>query len=99
MLLIVLLLEITWSFALIFIICEFGEKVSQAFEEIEYKFGQFDWYLFPSNICKMLPIFISIANKPVSPAVFGSISCCREAFKNVFKNGFSYFMVLREFGF
>lgn len=96
---IILLLETIWSFALICIICEFGENVSEAFEEIDYKISQFDWYLFPSDICKRLPIFISIANKPVSLAVFGSISCCREAFKNVFKNGFSYFMVLREFGF
>lgn len=72
-----------WSFSLVFLICDFGHKVSAAFEEIDYAFDQMSWYFFPFEMWKLLPIIINVAHQPTELAVFGQISCSRRDFKNV----------------
>lgn len=69
--------------SLVLVICEFGQRMSDAFEAIEYTIDQFDWYLFPIEFKRMLPIIIANAQQPVKLECFGSISCSREVFRKV----------------
>lgn len=67
----------------VFVCCEFGHKLSKAFEEINDTIDRLNWYKFPVQIWKCLPILIVGAQTPATISVFGSVSCTREDFKNV----------------
>lgn len=71
------------SIGFVYVCCEFGEKLSDAFEEIDSAIMQLDWYKFPAKFGKMLLMLIAGAQEPAKLRVFGSISCSREDFKNV----------------
>lgn len=86
MILVVLLCEMTWAFAFVYIICEFGQRVSNAYIEIEDEIGQLDWYLFSMEIQKILPTLMIVTQKTVGLDVFGNISADREDFQKVSKN-------------
>ena len=75
--------ETLTSFALVFVCCEFGHKLSNAFEQIDNQIGELHWYGFPVQVWKMLPTLIAGAQKSCGLRVFGSASCTREEFKNV----------------
>lgn len=75
--------QLFWSFALVYLVCNFGHKVSAAFEDIECAFDQISWYLFPYEMWQRLPIIVAAAQQPAELTVFGSISCSREDFKKV----------------
>lgn len=75
--------ELFWSFALIFIACELGERASLAFGEIDHMVDQFNSYYFPSDVKKMLPIFMVMVQKPFRMAVFGGTTCGRDSLKQV----------------
>lgn len=66
-----------------FVACEIGQNVSNAFKEIDDEIDRFHWYLFPAEIQKMLPILLSVTQRPINIEVFGSIACDRENFKKV----------------
>lgn len=85
MVLIVLLCEMAWSFVSVFVVCEFGQKVCDAFFEIDDEICQLDWYLFSIEIQKILLTLMINTQKPVSLGVFGNITCDREDFKKVRK--------------
>lgn len=72
-------LALTW----IFLICELGHIVHNAFEEITYRIENFDWYLLPYELKQIFPICIVFVRQSVDFDVFGSISCSRVDFKNV----------------
>lgn len=74
--------EMFLSFSFIFIICECGEKVCNAFNEINKEIDKLDWYLFPIEIQRNLPMLIIISQKPVIIQGYGNIWYNREAFKN-----------------
>lgn len=82
---IVLSIQMFWSFAGIFGVCEFGQRLSSSFEEINNLYDRFKWYLFPCDVQKMLTMLLIVAQHPVELHVFGSISCCRITLKNVNK--------------
>lgn len=63
--------------------CELGQRMTDAFEEINFTLNQFEWYLFPIEIKRMLPAIIANAQKTVAVECFGSIACNRDVFKNV----------------
>lgn len=86
MILVVLLCEMTWAFAFVYIICEFGQRVSNAYIEIEDEIGQLDWYLLSMEIQKILPTLMIVTQKTVGLDVFGNISADREDFQKVSKN-------------
>lgn len=71
------------SFTLVFTICEVGERVTIAFSEIDELIVLLDWYLFPKATWQILPIILTVAQKPVTFHGFGNISYTREAIKNV----------------
>lgn len=86
MILIMLLCEMIWSFAFVFVLCEFGQNVSNAFIEIDDEIGQVDWYLFSMHTQKLLIILMIVTQKPVGLNVYGDIWCDREDFKKVSVN-------------
>lgn len=75
--------EIFWSFALIFIYCEFGERVNAGFANLCDVIGQFNWCLLPINIQKLLPVAIGGVQRPINIQGYGNFPCNRKAFKNV----------------
>lgn len=72
-----------FSLTIVLIACELGQRMSDAFDEMNFTIGQFDCYLFPIEIQRMLPLIIANAQQPVTLECFGSIKCTREVFKNV----------------
>lgn len=64
------------------------QRLSNVIEEIDTEINQFDWYLFPHEIQKVLPIVISNAQEESVIKCFGNVSCSREQFNKVslFKN-------------
>lgn len=73
----------SYAFGMVFMICELGQRMSNAFEEIEGVIVQFNWYLFPDKLKQMLPIILMNAQDQVAFECFGSIICSREAFRKV----------------
>lgn len=53
------------------------------FTEVNDEFDQLNWYRFPIDAQKMLPIILNIVQKPVMIHCFGSVFCAREIFKDV----------------
>lgn len=78
---ILLCIQIFWSFAVIFSICEFGER----FNEIDDIYDQFAWYLLPHDVQHMLSTLIFVAQKSIELRVFGNISCGQITLRNVSK--------------
>lgn len=112
--------EIFWSIACIFLFCEFGNMVTIEFEDLNEIIGQLNWYSYPNDVQRMMPIIMIVAQESVIIHGYGNIACVRESFvkvglinnliiqmvfitiffivNQVVNGGFSYFMVLREFG-
>lgn len=80
---IILSMDICWSFVVIFGVCEFGERLCGTFNGINYVYDEISWYFFPCKAQKMLPILMNVAQSPVELHVFGSISCGRITLKSV----------------
>lgn len=72
-----------YAFCTLFIACELGQRMNDAFGGITIMIGQCDWQLFPIKVKRMLPAVLSILQQPVSLECFGSILCTREVFKQV----------------
>lgn len=83
MLVLKLSVEMFWAFGSIFIACELCESVSNAFIEVNDVVNQFDWYLFPIQVKRLLPTIIMNKQQPVNFECFGSIRFSRETFKKV----------------
>lgn len=76
-------LQVVYAFGTIFMICELGQRVNLAFSECNEMINQFEWYLFPYEIQRMLPTILSRAQQTVDIRCFGSISPGRETFQYV----------------
>lgn len=76
-------MEILYSFALMFITCEIGQEIYNAFDECGDMINQFGWYLFPKEIQRILPIIVNFAQQPIVFYCFGSTACVRQTFKYV----------------
>lgn len=72
-----------WSFAFVFISCEFGERLSTAFSNINDVLIQFEWHSFPIEIMQMLPTIICNAQIPVIVGGIGNLVCTRWMFIKV----------------
>lgn len=77
-------LVIGLAFAQMFVFCNFGQKMSDQFSEGDNKIYQTDWYAFPREVQRMLPIIMMGAQEPIIFHGFGNLTCTREAFKKVF---------------
>lgn len=67
----------------VFIACELGQRMNDAFDRIGFTIERSNWYLFPIEVKRMLPMIMSIAQQPVELECFGSITCTREVFRKV----------------
>lgn len=83
LMLLILALEACYAFGFVFVICELCQRVSNAFNDLNDKVFEFNWYLFPATVKQMLPTIMLYAQQPIVFQCFGSFSCSREAFKQV----------------
>lgn len=72
-----------WSFLQILLFCDFGERLTGRFDEIDLTLFECNWYTFPMEIQKMLPMLLMSTQSPVVLQGFPNVSCTREAFKKV----------------
>lgn len=74
--------------------CEIGQQSCDLFiEEINDKFDQIDWYLYPIEIRRTLPTVFVMAQKAVCLEFFGSMTASRDTFKKVCDPS-SYYQVM-----
>lgn len=64
-------------------ICEFGQLLSNGFNEIGVEIEAFDWYLFQDEVQQIFLIMLMKTQIPVALTYFGSISATREYSKRV----------------
>lgn len=76
-------IEVLCAFGFVFIICELGERFTAKYDDISVVINQFNWYLFPTEVKRILPITILSAQQPVTIDCFGSFMCVRTTFKSV----------------
>ena len=74
-----------YAFGVVFIACEIVQHVCDAINSFDMRIVQIDWYLYPIEMKKMLPVIINLAQKPVVIKGFGSMPTDRELFKKVNK--------------
>lgn len=77
-----------WTFAFLFMICEFGERVSAGFYESYEIICELQWY--STNIQRMLHIVMISVQEPCILRGFGNIPCAREQAKKVKRNEFFF---------
>lgn len=68
---------------ILFITCELGGQISSDFDGINDQINQFDWYLCPLKVQKILPPIMANLQQPVEFKCFGSFACNRDTFKAV----------------
>lgn len=83
LLLLVAIFYSLYAFGIIFVTCELGQRLSDAFEEINDEIESFEWYQFSYEIQQMLPIILIVSQQPVDLECFGSITGCRMTFQKV----------------
>lgn len=74
---------IFWTFFSIYLICDYGEKVSNHFDEIHNELCQTKWYQFSNEMKQMLTLILISTQQPIIIQGFGNISLRRIIFKKV----------------
>lgn len=77
---------LAWFMILAFVACEVGDRVSSNLWEINDATDEFDWYSYPIDIQRILPMILMSVQKPVDIECFGSFKTNRESFKKVYSN-------------
>lgn len=72
-----------WSFSFVFIYCELGERVFNAFSKVNYWIEQIDWFLLPLRLQQMITMITAATQLYVVFTCFESTLCVREAYKKV----------------
>lgn len=67
---------------LLFVLCDFADNVSDRFDRTNI-YEYCEWYKFPNELQRLLPIIINNTHKGVIIEGFGNIDCTREKFKKV----------------
>lgn len=75
--------EAGYSLTVVFLVCELCQRATDAFYEINHTVDEFDWYLYPIEIQRMLPTILVVTQKIVGQECFGSILCVRNTFMKV----------------
>lgn len=68
---------------MLFFACELGQRVTNAYEEIDDKIDHFNWNLYPMKIQRLLPILMMNTQQRMEIMCFGSRACTRETFRKV----------------
>lgn len=88
-----------YAFGVIFLTCEFGQRLANAFEEIDDSIKTFEWNLFSHEIQKLLPTILIVSQKQFVIKCFGSTSALRESFKKVRYHASTYHRLCSSFSF
>ena len=75
-----------WALILVFAVCEFCQRMTNIYHEINFTVYQIDWYKPPIEIQRMLLIILIYTEQPLDFEFFGSMTCNREQFKRVSKS-------------
>lgn len=75
--------QVFYGFGAMFTTCELSQRINLAFDECNDIIVQFDWFLLPVKIQRMLPAIMHFAQQPVNINCFGSSACDRALFKSV----------------
>lgn len=73
---------ITWS-CLFFLLCNYGESVTGAFDELNLSIVNVSWYLCSADIQKSAVMMIATSQGIVRLNGYASIDCSRDMFKQV----------------
>lgn len=71
------------SFGPIFLFCEVGEQLCSRSDLVCDAFFKLNWYSFPHQVQRMMPIIIVIAQNPSRLVADGAAACSRDKFKKV----------------
>lgn len=72
------------AFATAFATCELGQQITNTCaSKIEDVFAQINWYLYPTEVKRILPTAILYIQQPIEIKFFGSLSCSREQYERV----------------
>lgn len=72
-----------YGFGIIFVICELGQRLTNAYGQIAEEIENFEWYSFSHELQRMLPIILVVAQQPIELECFGGITGIRETLKKV----------------
>lgn len=75
-----------FAFGVVFMSCEIGQRMTNAFEEVEDVTCQNSWYLFPLNVQRMFPMIIISLQETVELPIIGTVACGRDTFEKVIRN-------------
>lgn len=75
--------QVFYAFGVIFAACEICQRMNLEFDECNDMVGQFEWYLLPDKMQRMIPLIMQFAQQPVDIKWFGSVATDRETFKYV----------------
>lgn len=64
-------------------VCEICQRINLVYEKCYDMIGQIEWYLYPVEIQRLLPLIIMVAQRPIQIVYFGSGTCDRELIKKV----------------
>lgn len=73
--------EAFYGFCAVYIACDLGQRMTNAFDQIDLKIQRFHWYLLPSDLKRILPVIIAASQQPVELECFGSTTLSRDVFK------------------
>lgn len=77
------IIYVLYAFGIILIICELGQRLTDAFAQIADEIEKFEWYLFSGEIQRILPTILIASQQPVELQCYGSIAGIRETLKQV----------------
>lgn len=66
-----------WVVVMIFLTCESGERLTNQYDIFEYEYDQCNWYSFPLEIQRTLPILISSHQRPAMVQGYAHTVCRR----------------------
>lgn len=75
--------SLMFSFASIFLFCEFGERITYQFSLFNDRLCQCNWYAFSMEVQRIYLIALSDIQHPVLIRGFANTLCTRIAFKHV----------------
>lgn len=72
-----------WAFSILFLFCEFGERVTDRFDMFGDNLQRCDWYKLPFKMKRMYLIFLSDTQQSKNITTYANILNTRETFKKV----------------
>lgn len=74
----------------LFTFCYFGEHVTRRLEDVNGMFYQCDWFLFPIEVQKLMPVIIMNAKQPIYIGKIAGLYASLEVFGNVISKSRPY---------